>query len=100
GLRALAEGFRKRQEQRQHRDQQRNLLVAAVQAVRAMDLAVLDLMLDLMLNRFHAFAHVASPSAPRTKTRFAGSLSRPRMSAAVDLEQALGIERGVDLRGR
>ena len=52
-----------------HRDQQRDALVdrrgvdlAVTVAAAAMLVVVLDLVLDLMLYRVHAVAHVASPS--------------------------------------
>jgi len=64
-LRALAQGFGERQEKRNHRDQQRDLLVEAVRqplflpAAAMPELLMLDVMLDLMLDRVHAMTHVA-----------------------------------------
>ena len=103
GLRALAQRLGEREEQRQHRDQQRDLLVkvlAVVMAVATAMLVMLDLVLDLMLNRMHTVTHVASPSVDRANSSKPGSVSRPRMSAAIDFKQTIGVNSRIDLRRR
>src|SRR6516225_11147592 len=62
-LRAFAEHLGERQKERDHRDQQRDLLVPALRyrlSAAAMPvLLMFDLMLDFMLDRVHAMTHVA-----------------------------------------
>src|SRR5712671_3066234 len=65
GLRALTERFGERQAQRNHGDQERDLLVLALAfsvtaAVRVF--LVFDLVFGFMLNRVHAMAHWSPPS--------------------------------------
>ena len=71
-------------------------------AVAAAMLVMLDLVLDLVLHRMHTVTHVASPmqSDRRVNARSAGSVSRPRMGAAIDFQQAFGVNSRIDLRGR
>src|SRR5262249_28186292 len=59
GLGALAQGLRERQEQRQHTDEERYLLVDVVEQVRvpSMVFAMLDLMLDFVLDCVDAMRH-------------------------------------------
>src|SRR3954469_11578754 len=63
--------------------------------VAAATLVMLKLVFDLVLNRVHTVTHVASPS---TAIPDLGSVSRPRMGAAIDFEQTIGVNSGVDLR--
>ena len=62
-LRAFAEHLGERQKERDHRDQQRDLLAPALRyrlSAAAMPvLLMFDLMLDSMLDRVHAVTHVA-----------------------------------------
>src|SRR5438132_10285588 len=59
GLRALAEHLRQRQEQRDHRDQQRDLLVEALDQRLAASAMPVLLMLDLVLDFVRSEEHTS-----------------------------------------
>src|SRR3954447_20888259 len=67
--------------------------------VAAAMLVMLKLVLDLVLNRVHTVTHVASPPVDRANSG-PGSVSRPRMGAAIDFKQTIGVNSRVDLRRR
>src|SRR5262249_31520023 len=78
-LRALAEHFGEREQERHDRDQQRDLLVSPfpsrLSAAAAM-FFTFDVMLDFVLDRVHAMAHVTLPRSP--------DLSKPPFCAPPD----------------
>ena len=90
GLRALAERLREREAQRDHRDQQRDLLVAGVEqvlsaaAVAAMFAVVLHLVLSFVLNRVDAVAHGESSLVRREEGVADGMAVRKRVRGAVE----------------
>jgi hypothetical protein len=102
GLCAFAEHFGKRQEQRQHRDQQRDLLVGmrCVLGMPGVFRVFMRTSHRALRARTARRCYEISTACKRRRAASTTLLLRARMGVGINVEQTLGADRGIDLRGR